>query len=186
MLKGKKVVLREKRLEDAANDYAWRSDEELARLDAAPTLRMSFMEFLANYADELRYPSPQRRRFAIETLDGKHIGNCMYYDIDEDRGEAELGIMIGDRDYWDQGYGADAITTLLDHIFSTTKLNRIYLNTLEWNIRAQRCFQKCGFVPIEQARRHNRDFIVMEIYRSSWERSASAKGVRARKEKREG
>jgi len=182
VLKGKKVVLREKRLEDAANDYAWRSDEELARLDAAPTLKAPFIEFLASYADELRYPSPQRRRFAIETLDGKHIGNCMYYDIDEDRGEAELGIMIGDRDYWDQGYGADAITTLLDHIFSITKLNRIYLNTLDWNIRAQRCFQKCGFVPLERAKRHNRNFIIMEIHRSSREKGLSVKGHKKKQE----
>ena len=30
-MKGNKVVLREKRWEDATNDYAWRSDDELAR-----------------------------------------------------------------------------------------------------------------------------------------------------------
>ncbi len=35
MIKGKKVILREKRLEDAANDYRWRTDPELARLDGA-------------------------------------------------------------------------------------------------------------------------------------------------------
>lgn len=185
MLKGEKVVLRAKRLEDAANDSTWRSDEELARLDAAPPLKMSFMDFLANYADELRYPSPQRRRFAIDTLDGKHIGNCMYYDIDEDKGQAELGIMIGDRDYWDQGYGTDAIAILLDHIFSTTKLERVYLNTLEWNIRAQRCFEKCGFVPVGRAKRQSSNFIRMEIYRSSWEKSASLKGDQSEKGKQE-
>ena len=168
MLKGQKVVLREKRLEDAANDYAWRSDEELARLDGAPVLRIPFTDFLASYADELRNPSRRRRRFAIETLDGKHIGNCMYYDIDEGKGQAELGIMISDRDYWNQGYGTDAITTLLHHIFNTTRLERVYLNTLDWNLRAQKCFEKCGFVPCKRHRRYNGDFIVMEIYRSSW------------------
>lgn len=186
MLKGEKVVLREKRLEDAANDYAWRSDEELARLDAAPVLKMSFLDFLANYADELRYPSPQRRRFAIDTLDGRHIGNCMYYDIDVDKGQAELGIMIGDRDYWNQGYGTDAITFLLDHIFSTTRLEKVYLNTLEWNIRAQRCFEKCDFVPVGRVKRQNRDFTRMEIYRSSWEKWASLKGDQSEERKQEG
>ncbi|MBE0415631.1 MAG: GNAT family N-acetyltransferase [Dehalococcoidia bacterium] len=170
MKKGQKVVLREKRLEDAAKDYAWRSDYELARLDAAPTLKISFMDFLASYADELRLPSPRRRRFAIETLDGMHIGNCMYYDIDDGKGQAELGIMIGERDYWDQGYGTDAITTLLEHIFNTTSLERIYLKTLEWNIRAQRCFEKCGFVPYKRVKRCNSNFIVMEIYRNSWQK----------------
>ena len=176
MLKGQKVVLREKRLEDATNDYAWRSDDDLARLDAAPTLRIPFTNFLASYADELGHPSPRRHRFAIETLDGKHIGNCMYYNIDEGKGGAELGIMIGDRDYWDQGYGADAVITLLDHIFNTTRLERVYLNTLEWNARAQRCFEKCGFVPCKRRRRYHGTFVIMEIYRNSWENRASIKG----------
>ncbi len=169
MLKGLKVVLREKRLEDAANDYAWRCDEELAHYDATITLKLPFADFLADYAEELRYLSQQRRRFAIENLEGKHIGNLMYYDIDEVKGEAELGVMIGDRDYWDQGYGTDAITTLLHHIFSTTTLNRIYLNTLDWNLRAQKCFKKCGFIPCGQAKRYNGTFVIMEIHRSSWQ-----------------
>jgi len=184
VLKGQKVVLREKRLEDATNDYAWRSDEELARLDAAPTLRIAFADFLASYADELRHPSSRRRRFAIDTLDGKHIGNCMYYDIDEGKRQAELGIMMGDRDYWDQGYGTDAVTTLLDHIFDTTRLERVYLNTLEWNVRAQRCFEKCGFVLCKRQRRYNGNFIVMEIYRSSWQKGVE--GDQPIKRKQEG
>ncbi|MFQ5925648.1 MAG: GNAT family N-acetyltransferase [Dehalococcoidia bacterium] len=169
MLKGRKVVLREKRLEDAANDYAWRCDDELARLDATLPLRTSFKSYLADYAAELSSPSQRKCRFAIESLEGKHIGNLMYYDIDEATREAELGIMIGDRDYWEQGYGTNAITIVLDHIFSTTRLERIYLNTLGWNIRAQRCFEKCGFVPCGQVRRYGDTFIVMEIYRSRWQ-----------------
>jgi RimJ/RimL family protein N-acetyltransferase len=186
MLKGRNVVLREKMLEDANSDYTWRSDEELARLDAAPTLRIPFTHFLASYADELSRPSRRRRRFAIETLDGRHIGNCMYYNIDEGKGWAELGIMIGDREYWDQGHGSDVVITLLDHIFSTTRLERVYLNTLEWNIRAQRCFEKCGFVRSNRRRRYHNNFITMEIYRSSWQQNASLRVDQTVKEKQEG
>ena len=36
MVAGKKVVLRDKRLADAKDDYAWQTDPELAQLDAAP------------------------------------------------------------------------------------------------------------------------------------------------------
>ena len=43
---GEKVVLREKRIEDAEDDYAWRTDEELARLDATRPLHMRYDEFL--------------------------------------------------------------------------------------------------------------------------------------------
>ena len=169
MLKGRKVVLREKRLNDAAEDYAWRCNEELCRLDAATPLRLPFNEFLADYAEEMRSPGRRRRRFAMDTLEGKHIGNLMYYDIDEDRGEAELGVMIGDPDYWSQGYGTDAITTLLEYIFGTTSLKRIYLNTLDWNIQAQKCFQKSGFAPYKRVKKHNGTFVVMEVHADSWQ-----------------
>jgi len=166
MLKGKRVILRAKRLEDAANDYKWRSDVELARLDAASPIKASFSDYLVSYAEELRYPTPWHERFAIDTLDGVHIGNCMYFDIDEGKKQAELGIVIGDRSYWGKGYGTDAICTLLKHIFETTKLERIYLNTLEWNIRAQKSFAKCGFKNCGRLLRDGHGFLVMEIYRS--------------------
>lgn len=169
MLKGRKVILREKRLSDAEKDYAWRRDDELATLDATSPVRLPFSEYLAYYTEELDYPTPGRCRFAIETLDGKHIGNCMYYDVDLSREEAELGVMIGERDYWNKGYGEDAVNTLLEHIFTTVKLNRLYLHTLDWNQRAQRCFQKCGFTLCGRVVRDRKHFVVMEIRRQDWE-----------------
>ena len=168
-LTGYKVVLREKRLSDALNDYNWRVDEELAYLDAAAPLKMSYDAYLRMYQDELRYPTPWSSRFAIDTFAGKHIGNCMYYDIDHIRGRTELGILIGDRDYWSRGYGTDAVNTLLDHIFSSTPLRVVYLHTLEWNIRAQKAFAKSGFLPIKSIRRNGLEFLLMEIRRKHWQ-----------------
>lgn len=170
MLKGKKVVLRDKQWQDATNDYVWRSDDELAELDASPPLRIPYSEYLFEHATEINTPSSRRQRFAIETLDGKHIGNCMYYDVDRKRGQAELGIMIGDRDYWQQGYGTDAVSVLLDHIFSATDITRVYLKTLDWNARAQACFRKCGFLPYGHLTRHDKTFVTMEITKKDWER----------------
>ena len=166
ILTDSKVRLRPKRLQDAVNDYSWRRDAELCSLDAAIPVLCSFEEFLENYVEELHHPSPNYR-CAIETLDGKHIGNCSYFNMDEAKSEAEMGIMIGDRAYWNHGYGADAILTSLNHIFSQTKLKRIHLKTLSWNSRAQKCFQKCGFVPCGQLIRGDYTFIIMEIHRTA-------------------
>ena len=165
MIIGSKIILRDKKLADAPHDYTWRTDPELAQLDAAPLLKITFPQYLLEYTSELCYSSLIRHRFSIQTLDGKHIGNCLYYDINETRGEAELGIMIGNRDYWDKGYGADAVTTLLSYIFRQTKLDRIYLKTLESNHRAQKCFQKCGFTPCGHLFRDGYSFVLMEINR---------------------
>jgi len=165
-----KIKLREKRLADAPDDYAWQTDAELAHLDAVPLPTATFPQYLSDYASELRYPSPFRHRFAIETLKGEHIGNCTYYTIDETKGEAELGIMIGNRSYWDKGYGVDAVTTLVNRIFRQTKLNRIYLKTLISNARAQKCFRKCGFAPCGHLKRDGYNFVLMELYRKQWEK----------------
>ena len=167
-LKGGRVVLRDKRPEDAENDYRWRSDPELARLDAAIPLTMSFDRYLKLFEDQMKYPTPGSHHYSIETLDGLFIGNCMYYDLDTVNREAELGIVIGDRDYWSDGYGYDAVTTLLDHMFNARDLKRVYLHTLEWNTRAQRSFSKSGFNPVKPVRRMAHDFILMDVLRDDW------------------
>ena len=168
-IQGQQVVLRSKRAEDARGDYMWRLDEELAVLDATTPLKMSFEEYEHFYLGEIRTPLPWARRFAIDTLEGKHIGNCMCYDIDTVKGEAEVGIMIGDRSYWDSGYGSDALATLVNYAFRTLSLKRLYLHTLDWNERARQSFIKVGFRELKLVCRKDKKFISMEVLRSEWE-----------------
>lgn len=175
-VRGQKVVLRQKRIEDAPADYAWRTDQELARLDATRPLSMSYDGYLRYAAEELDFTSPWSKRFAIDTLDGRHIGNCMCYDIDLRRGEAELGIVLGDPEYLGKGYGTDAVKTLLEHLWTTTSLKLIYLHTLEWNQRARKSFAKAGFREVGPVRRGGFDFIRMEISREEWQAVAAEQG----------
>jgi RimJ/RimL family protein N-acetyltransferase len=167
---GNKVKLREKRLSDARDDYVWQSDPELARLDAAPALSVSFPVYLLDYTDQLHAPGLNRYPFSVETIDGKHIGNCTCYDFNDHKGEAQLGIIIGDRNYWDKGYGTDAVSTIVNYIFLHTNLKRVYLKTLDWNLRAQKCFQNCGFTPCGQLNRDGNNFVLMELYREHWQK----------------
>lgn len=165
--RGELVVLREKRLGDAHNDFRWRTDAELARFDAARPFGATYHDYLALFRDELTYPSPYRRSLAIEDMDGRHIGNAMYYNIDTIRREAEIGITIGERDYWSKGYGADAVKTLVRVIFLATGFRRIYLKTLDWNARAQRSFEKAGFRVCGRSRRGGNAFVVLE-FMAAW------------------
>ena len=170
MIKGSKVKIRDRRLSDARNEYNWMKDPELAKLDAAPPIRMSFSEYLVEFNSDFHYPCVTRQRFAIETLEGKHIGNCSFYNISPDKRETELGIMIGDRDYWNKGYGEDTIRLLVNYIFERQKLNRVYLKTLDWNLRAHACFKKCGFMPFGTLVRDGYSFLLMEVNREDWEK----------------
>ena len=164
-----RVVLREKKKSDIPDDYKWRSDPELAELDATRPLSISYKEFERLSKDEMSYPSARSKRLSVDTLDGQHIGNVMFYDIDLRGGQAELGIMIGDKDYWSRGYGTETVGLLLDHMFEEYPFNRVYLHTLVWNHRAQKSFHKAGFRDIAPVRKSGRDFIKMEIWRHEWE-----------------
>ena len=168
-LRGARIILRDKQYSDAENDYRWRSDPELARLDAAIPLTMSFERYLKLFEDQLKYPTPGSHHYSIDTLDHRFIGNCMYYDIDAEKSQCELGIMIGNRNYWSKGYGTDVVKTAVTHIFQMTELERVYLHTLTNNYRAQKSFRKAGFIPICEKQRDGYEFVFMEIRRAIWE-----------------
>lgn len=168
--KKSKVRLRDKILEDAYQDYMWRRDKELSRLDGMASIDMSLSEFLTQYKEDMVSPPLDQHRYAIETPEGTHIGNCMFYDLNEYRGEAEIGILIGEKLYWNKGYGEEAVDSLLKLLFVNANIQRIYLKTLADNIRAQRCFNKCGFIPSGRIIVNGNHFISMEITRAGWMR----------------
>ena len=84
--------------------------------------------------------------FAITTNSkSEHIGNCGLKNIDNRARKAELWIYIG-VDYINKGYGIDSIQTLVEYGFNSLNLNRIYVYCIDYNKRAQRSFEKCGFI----------------------------------------
>jgi len=172
-IEGKLIRIREKRVEDIPDEYAWRVDEELSRLDATRPLTMSYDDFLKYSKEEMQFPNFRSKRLAVETIEGVHIGNVMYYDLNMRNAETELGIMIGNKEYWGKGYGTDIVKTLLKHLFEDLKLERVYLHTLAWNYRAQSSFSKAGFREIRAVRRGGQDFLLMEVNRNSWEEEAT-------------
>ncbi|HCD41895.1 MAG: GNAT family N-acetyltransferase [Bacillota bacterium] len=119
MIKGKKTLLRPLDIADVTDIC---QDEYLSQVNARTT-----------------------RMFAIEADDNVLIGDIGLVEINWRRKEAELVVRIGHPEYIGKGYGYDAISSLLDYVFSTTRLDRIYLRVLADNLRAVKCFEKCGF-----------------------------------------
>lgn len=178
--RGRLVCLRHKRLSDAPNDYAWRRDPVLARYDATRPTPLTYEEFLATYTEELLHPQPYRHTFAVENPRAIHIGNVMYYNVDLPRREAELGITIGNPAYWGRGYGSEAVGLLVDHVFTETAFTRVYLHTLDWNVRAKRAFESVGFRRCGSRRRAEHRFHIMEIRREwRWDRDYPRRARRA-------
>lgn len=172
------VRLRQKRPHDAFQDWTWRRDTDLASLDATRVTTLSFEHYRNQYLWQLEHSLAYRSTFAIEDRDGLHIGNVMYYNIDSQLLEAELGVLIGNRDYWGGGYGREAVSLLVDLIFTTTALTRVYLHTLDWNVRAQKSFRAAGFRDSDRVRRGHQRFHRMEVRREwLWEREYQRRGI---------
>lgn len=76
----------------------------------------------------------------------KLIGSFAFNFIDWRNRSSEFGIVIGDKSYWNQGYGTESVCLLAKHGFTTLNLNRIYLHVFENNPRAIRAYEKAGFV----------------------------------------
>jgi RimJ/RimL family protein N-acetyltransferase len=88
----------------------------------------------------------------IRLADGAHIGEVVLNDLDEDNGCAGFRIALGGPAWLGQGYGTEATRAVLDHAFGTVGLHRVELEVYAFNPRAQRSYEKCGFV-VEGRRR---------------------------------
>lgn len=118
----------------------------------------------------------QTKLLAIVTKDGRLIGDIELVHIGWRRRECELRIRIGKEEDRNQGHGADAITTLLVHAFSSLHLDRVYLRVYSFNERAIRCYAKCGFRKEGRLRRQadrEHEIILMEVLRSEFLPSTS-------------
>ena len=65
-----------------------------------------------------------------------------------------LGIGIGDKTYWGQGYGREAVQLLVDYGFRHHNLHKVWLEVHGRNQRAIRAYRACGFVEEGRLRQH--------------------------------
>jgi RimJ/RimL family protein N-acetyltransferase len=145
MLMGRKIRLRPVERDDLPRFVAWFGDPEVHR-HLAIWLPFSLAQEERWFEKRLQQVERQELvLLAIETDEGVHIGNIGLHQIDWKNRHTELGIVIGEKTYWDQGYGSDAIRTLLTLAFHEMNMHRVQLRVDADNTRAIRCYEKAGF-----------------------------------------
>lgn len=75
-----------------------------------------------------------------------HIGNVYLTGINYINRTAESHILIGNKAYWGQGYGREALTQILLFGFNEKGLNRIEAHINADNSASLRMHEKCGYV----------------------------------------
>ena len=173
---GERVRLRAVERTDVEKFHAWVNDPEVTE-GLALYLPMS-MRDEETWFEALANRPPPEKPLAIECREGEGwrlIGNSGFFDFDHTARSAEIGIMIGDKSYWDKGYGTEAMGLLLNHGFDTLNLNRIYLRVYVSNPRAIRSYEKAGFTlegRLREAvfqRGAYGDVLIMSALRSEWD-----------------
>ena len=88
----------------------------------------------------------------VERESGCAIGRCLLFSVDWINRSAMMGIFIGEKSYWGQGYGQEATRLLLDVAFNLLNLHSIMLGVFAFNQRAQHAYERLGFKVIGRRR----------------------------------
>jgi RimJ/RimL family protein N-acetyltransferase len=175
MIEGKKVRIRAYEKTDIDEVLKWINDPEVTAtlMLRYPVSRYQEEKWIERALD----PANERNKvYALETKDGIYLGGIGLHNISWESGNAEAGIVIGKKEYWNKGYGTDAMMTLLDFAFNQMNLHRVYLRVYEFNPRGIKSYEKCGFKKEGVLRddRYNggeyHDTIIMGILKEEYEK----------------
>jgi RimJ/RimL family protein N-acetyltransferase len=140
-LVGKKCYLSPIDINDAGKFTEWLNDIEL-------TVNLTLYNSIINIENEkvfLENLSKEHNYSIIDLETNELIGNCGFSEVDNLNQTGEVGIFIGNKNFWGKGYGTEALTLLLDYGFKALNLHNILLKVFDYNKRGIRSYEKVGF-----------------------------------------
>ena len=174
-LRGEHVYLRPAERDDIERFVRWFADADVTRhlSDRAPFSKAMEERWFESMIEE---QGKKSYHFVICLLaDDRPIGTAGFHHVNYEDGHASFGISIGEKAEWSKGYGTDALRAICDFGFGQLRLERIELDVYEPNKRAQRSYEKAGFVT-EGTLRHAhfsdgkyQDMVRMSLLREEWE-----------------
>ncbi len=165
---GKKCYLSSISLDDAEKWAEWFNDLEVTiPLGDEAYLPTSVDNQKATITELIKHNS---HFFNIVDLKSDElIGRVGLFQVNKTDRSAMFGIVIGEKNYWNQGYGQDATQLMLDYGFNLLNLHNIMLGIFAYNVRGIKCYEKVGFKEIGRRRQariiggKKYDVILMDI-----------------------
>lgn len=153
MFQGENVYLRPIEMEDLPLLYKWLNDPELVECTWPGVPHPVPMEKVEQQFEEGLSDSSERAFLICDSSSKRPIGTIKVTNIAPRSQRGNLTIVLGEKEFWGQGYGAEAIVLFLNYCFRILNLRRISLEVHEYNERAIKCYEKVGFQKEGRVRR---------------------------------
>lgn len=141
--------------EDVTQKYVdWFSDSDVVKFSEKKTQKFT-LEGQIDYVNSCLIDS---NKVLYGVFDDKlHIGNFYFEGLESIHKRAKLSYVIGDKSYWSRGIATHALSKLIMLVYSKYKINKIFADVVEGNIRSSRFLEKNNF--ILEGRRINHFFL---------------------------
>jgi Acetyltransferases, including N-acetylases of ribosomal proteins len=167
-LKGTRIRLRRPTMKDANYVFHWERDDEVWRYDIHRPYSRTMAEFLPTFERNYVRGNGRQYWYIIEDEGRIPIGTITYFNIDGRLGQVEVGLGLGDKSRWGEGYGPEAIRTLVRYLFTLPHIRRVFAETALANHPSRRAFAKSGFVEtgeIYDPRSSGDPWVLLEIWK---------------------
>lgn len=179
---GEKCYLSPCSLDDAVNWAAWLNDLAVT----IPLGDEAYSQLpLERTREDLRLMLQNNDHvFTIVNLaDDQAIGRILLFGLDLVNRSAMVGLFIGEKNLWGQGFGQDALKILLDYGFNLLNLHNIMLGVFAFNQRAIKSYSRIGFKEIGRRREariiagKKYDVVFMDILEDEFRLIHGASGI---------
>ncbi|WP_371806340.1 GNAT family N-acetyltransferase [Candidatus Lokiarchaeum ossiferum] len=175
-INGDRIELHPLKVEHAEIYVDWYNDLEIRRLSRMikPTTIGRMQKAIENVNS-----SDSRIKFEIwHKVDQKPIGDIGLSDIEYHDRNAEYGVIIGEKEYWGQGYATEAIKLILKFAFEEVNLHKIFAGISAWNIGSEKSAVKAG-MHLEATRKEDWyidgeyvDTNIFAIFKRDWKKQS--------------
>jgi len=162
---GQKVYLSPLSLDDADYFTEWLNDYSV-------TMTLNSISDVITFEQEKEILQKLSTGYNFAIIDDqkkKLMGATGLYNVDMINRTAQYGIFIGDKNFWNRGYGTDAIKLVLDFAFNILNLHHVSLQVIDFNKRAIKSYEKAGFKIVGKYSEYKQicgqrfDMVLMEI-----------------------
>jgi RimJ/RimL family protein N-acetyltransferase len=165
-VKENRLVLKILYPENVTQNYlGWMQDEDITQFMECRGKTYALVE-LKDYT-RMVDESHNDFLFGIYTSsDNVHIGNIKIGEINQLHKFGNLGLMIGEKKYWDKGYGTEAVKLATEYAFHKLRLNKLLAGIYENNTGCYKAFLKAGYNEVGRLKKHrsHKDEYVDQIF----------------------